>query len=174
MSAEMSEGNKKWYVVYTKPRWEKKVYDLLAKRGREVYCPLNRVRKKWSDRVKWIEEPLFKSYLFIRTEENGMADIRMVSGVLNFVYWLGKPAIVKDREIEQVRKFLAEYDNVIAEPLPLQKDSTVMIRQGVLMDKQAKVIKVMNKKVRVVIESIGYSLVATISRSNVMEMGSVR
>jgi len=163
----MTENKKKWYVVYTRPRWEKKVYGLLFKKGLEVYCPLNRMRKKWSDRVKWVEEPLFKSYVFIRAVEDELPMVRLISGVLNFVYWLGKPAIVKDRDIELIRKFLNDYNEVEVEPIELQKDARVTIRRGVLMNRQAKVVKVMNKRVRVVIESIGYALVAVVETMNV-------
>ncbi|HEV3249719.1 MAG TPA: transcription termination/antitermination NusG family protein, partial [Puia sp.] len=53
------KDKKKWWVVYTKPRWEKKVNQFLTEKGMESYCPLNKVRKKWSDRVKTVEEPLF-------------------------------------------------------------------------------------------------------------------
>ncbi|HMH23169.1 MAG TPA: UpxY family transcription antiterminator [Puia sp.] len=156
-------------MVYTKPRWEKKVFGLLTERGMEAYCPLNRVRKKWSDRVKWVEEPLFKSYVFVRARaaEDDQAKIRMTGGVVNFVYWLGKPAVVKDREIEIIRKFLNDYDEVRAEPLELDRNDKVIIRKGIFMDKEAKVVKVVNNKVQVIIESIGFSLVAVIDKSNV-------
>jgi transcription antitermination factor NusG len=167
----MPVGKKKWYVVYTKPRWEKKVYGLMAERGMEAYCPLNRVRKKWSDRVKWVEEPLFKSYVFVKAEEMEWQNVRFINGVVNFVYWLGKPAIVKDKEIEIIRKFLNEYDEVWAEPIGLQKDAKVTIRRGAFMDKQARIVKVLNNKVRVIIESIGYSLVAVIDKSNLTIAG---
>src|SRR5580693_7123569 len=105
----MPDDKRKWYVVYTKPRWEKKVYRLFEERRIEAYCPLNRVRKKWSDRVKWVEEPLFKSYVFVNVVEEELTEIRLVNGVVNFVYWLGKPAVVKEKEIEVIRKFLNEY-----------------------------------------------------------------
>jgi len=165
----MPDDKKKWFVVYTKPRWEKKVFGLLTERGMEAYCPLNRVRKKWSDRVKWVEEPLFKSYVFVRARaaEDDQAKIRMTGGVVNFVYWLGKPAVVKDREIEIIRKFLNDYDEVRAEPLELDRNDKVIIRKGIFMDKEAKVVKVVNNKVQVIIESIGFSLVAVIDKSNV-------
>jgi transcription antitermination factor NusG len=159
--------DKNWYVVYTKPRWEKKVYQLFDEKGLEVYCPLNKVRKKWSDRVKVVEEPLFKSYVFVRVTEEDQTNVRMTNGVVNFVYWLGKPAIVKDKEIEIIRKFLDEYNNVRAEPLDLRADARVTVQRGIFMDKQAKVLKVLNNKVQVIIESIGYSLVAYIDKSNV-------
>jgi|ERR1700733_4970305 len=162
----MPVGTKKWYTVYTKPRWEKKVYGLLTERDIEAYCPLNRVRKKWSDRVKWVEEPLFRSYVFVRIRDEEQTRIRMVNGVVNFVYWLGKPAIVRDKEIEIIRKFLDEYDEVQAVPLEIRTDAKVRIQRGALMDKEAKVVKVFNNKVQVIVESIGYSLVAVIDRSN--------
>src|ERR1700753_42274 len=110
----MSTDKKSWFAVYTKPRWEKKVCKSLGERGIEAYCPLNRVRKKWSDRFKWVEEPLFKSYVFVHiAEEDGLA-VRMVAGAVNFVYWLGKPAIIQDKEIDVIRKFLNEYTDVQA------------------------------------------------------------
>ena len=93
----MPVTQKYWYVLYTKPRWEKKVYQLLMEQGIESYCPLNKTRKKWSDRVKWVEEPLFKSYVFVKIAEDRRTEVRMVNGVVNFVYWLSKPAIVKDK-----------------------------------------------------------------------------
>lgn len=162
---------RKWYTVYTKPRWEKKVYALLTQQGIEAYCPLNRVRKKWSDRMKWVEEPLFKSYVFVRMAEEEQAEVRMINGVVNFVYWLGKPAIIRDKEIEVIRKFLDEFDEVQAIPLDIQTDARVRIRRGALMDKEAKVVKVLKNKVQVIIESIGYSLVAIIDRSNIAVSG---
>src|ERR1700744_4797195 len=118
----MSKEEKNWYAVYTRPRWEKKVGELLIQRRIEAYCPLNRVRKKWSDRMKWVEEPLFKSYVFVRLTADEMTDVRLVGGIVNFVYWLGSPAVVKDKEIEAIRKFLDEYDDIQVEPLELKKD----------------------------------------------------
>jgi transcription antitermination factor NusG len=170
----MPADKKYWYVVYTRPRWEKKVFALLMERGMEAYCPLTRVRKKWSDRLKWVEEPLFKSYVFVQVAQEDQPKVRMVGGVVNFIYWLGKPAIVKEKEIEIIRKFLNDHDEVKAEPLELDEDAKVMIRRGVFMDKEAKVVKVINNKVRVIIESIGYSLVAVIDKSNVSMLKNSR
>ena len=167
----MSAGRKNWYVVYTKPRWEKKVYTLLTDKNIEAYCPLNKVRKKWSDRIKWVEEPLFKSYVFVKVAAEDQSQVRMVNGVVNYVYWLGKPAVVKNKEIEVIRKFLNDHEEVWAEPIDLQKDAKVVIRRGAFMDKEARVVKVTHNKVRVLIESIGYSLVAVVARSNVEVVG---
>jgi transcription antitermination factor NusG len=162
----MSRSIKKWFVVYTKPRWEKKVHGLLIEEGIQSYCPLNRVRKKWSDRVKWVEEPLFNSYVFVRIDEEEHARVRAVGGVVNFVYWLGKPAVVRNNEIEVIRRFLNEYDEVVATPMDVHVNDMVRIDKGIFMDREAKVMRVINRKVQVVIESIGYSLVALVDRSS--------
>src|SRR5574343_246603 len=110
----MSTERKQWLAIYSRPRWEKKVARLLQEKGIECYCPLNKVRRQWSDRIKTIEEPLFKSYVFVRVSEVERSSVRLVQGVVNFVYWLGKPAVVKERESETIQKFLNEYEAVEA------------------------------------------------------------
>jgi transcription antitermination factor NusG len=159
---------KRWFVVYTKPRWEKKVHNLFYERGIENYCPLNKVRKRWSDRMKTVEEPLFKSYVFVKVTLEDQTKVRMVNGVINFVYWLGKPAIVKEKEIELIQRFLNEYKEVQAEPLFIRPDMKVKIQSGALMEHEATVIETINKnKIKVIIESIGYALTAVVDKSNV-------
>src|SRR6185369_2487802 len=110
---------KNWYAVYTKPRWEKRVFTLLSEKGIHAYCPLNKVRKKWSDRYKIVEEPLFKSYVFVQIKEEEKVTVRSVKGVVNFIYWNNKPAVIRDKEIVLIKRFLNEYDHVNAEPLKL-------------------------------------------------------
>ena len=160
------DKDKKWYALYTKPRWEKKVYRLLSERGKEAYCPLNKVKKKWSDRVKLVEEPLFKSYVFVHIEEGEKTDVRQVDGVLNFVYWNGKPAVVRDKEINDIRRFMNEYTDVEACAIDIKPDTRVLIRSGVMMDKEATVQRVLGNRVEVLIESLGYKLVAYVQKTN--------
>jgi len=85
---------------------------------------------------------------------------------MNFVYWQGKPAIIPAKEIETIRKFLNEYENVMAEPIQLKEDGKVIIRQGLFMDQEAKILKIEGNRVKVIIESIGYTLVASIDKKN--------
>lgn len=152
----------KWFAVYTKPRWEKKVFSLLQKKGIESYCPINKVKRKWSDRIKTVEEPLFKSYVFVRVTEESKTAVRMTEGVVNFVYWLGKPAIVKDREIEAIRKFLNEYEEVIVEITGLKANQKVKITSGAFMDYEASVIGVHKNQATLSIDSLGYKLIAIV------------
>ena len=116
--------------------------------------------------MKTVEEPLFKSYVFARVNEEEQSKVRLTAGVMNFVYWNGKPAIIPAKEIETIRKFLNEYENVMAEPIQLKEDGKVTIRQGLFMDQEARVLKIEGNKVKVIIESIGYTLIASIDKKN--------
>ena len=152
-------------AVYTRPRWEKKVNQLLKEKGVESYCPLNKVRRKWSDRVKIVEEPLFKSYVFVKVNEADRAAVRMTAGAINFVYWEGKPAVIKEKEIAAIRKFLDEYENVEAKPIDLAVNQRVRITTGTLMDQEGKVLDLNRKTAKIAIDSLGYILVAYIERT---------
>ena len=93
--------------------------------------------------------------------------VRMVGGVVNFVYWLGKPAIVREEEITLIKRFLNEYENVQAQPLEIKENSKVRIEQGAFINQEGTVIRVLHNKVQLIIETIGYSLVAVVDKSNI-------
>ncbi|MEK7224289.1 MAG: UpxY family transcription antiterminator [Bacteroidota bacterium] len=157
--------SRKWLAVYTRPRWEKKVNQLLKEKGVESYCPLNKVRRKWSDRVKIVEEPLFKSYVFVKVNDEDRSAVRMTAGAINFVYWQGKPAVIREKEIAAIKKFLDEYENVEAKPIDLKLSQRVRITAGTLMDQEGKVLDMNRKMAKVAIDSLGYILVAYIDRT---------
>jgi transcription antitermination factor NusG len=157
---------KQWLAIYTQPRWEKKVHKLLEEAGIESYCPLNTVYRQWSDRIKKVEEPLFKSYVFVRVSKDEQTKVRMTPGVLNFVYWLGKPAVVRDEEIDNIRKFMNEYDEVEVKPIEkIEPGSKLIISGGIMMGEEATALQVFKNTVEVRIESIGFTLVAKLDKS---------
>ena len=155
-----------WYVVYTRPRWEKKVAATLAERGIVHYCPLNKVQKQWSDRKKVVMEPLFKGYVFVQVEDQKKWDIKLVDGILNYVYWVGKPAIVRPEDIDTIRKFLQEFSDVEVVNATLDAADKVIIKQGLLMNYKGIVIEVMGNKAKVNIESMGLQLSAVFEVKN--------
>jgi len=163
----------KWLAIYTKPRWEKKVHQLLSAKGVESYCPLNKVKRKWSDRVKTIEEPLFKSYVFVKVTDEDRTKVRLTNGVVNFVYWNGKPAIIREKEIQTIKRFLDEHENVIVRPMEFTKNQQVVITSGTFMDRHAKVLDVRKKEVKVAIESMGQELVAYIDKNKLIVIDHV-
>lgn len=161
----MSE-EKKWYALYTRPRWEKKVNDLLTRKGMEAYCPLNRVRRRWTDRTKIVQVPLFTSYVFVNITEAEKGEVRFTDGVVNFVYWERKPAIIRNEEIELIKKFLRDYEDVEVRPISLTEGQRVRIRTGVMMNKEGVVVQIKNNRAVVVIESLGYELAAQFEKRN--------
>ncbi len=160
--------NNKWYAIYTRPRWEKKVNGLLVQKGIESYCPLNKVRRKWSDRIKTIDEPLFKSYVFVKVSDDQRTSVRMTNGVVNFVYWNGKPAIIKEKEIQTIKRFLDEFENIQVVKIDFEPEERVRVIAGPMMDQEGKVIEIKNKTVKVCIDSLGYMLVAYIDKSKLV------
>ena len=157
--------SRKWLAVYSRPRWEKKVTQLLKEKRFECYCPLNKVRRKWSDRVKLVEEPLFKSYVFIKVTDEDRTAVRMTPGVVNFVYWDGKPAVIREKEINAIKRFLNDHENVEVRALDIKAHQRVKITSGPLMDQEGEVLELQHKTVKVAIDSLGYVLVAHIERT---------
>lgn len=154
----------KWHAVYTKPRWEKKVAGIFSQLGIENYCPLNKVKHQWSDRQKIVYEPLFTSYVFVRIIEKDYTQIRKVNGVLNFVYWLGKPAVIKDKEIDTIKRFLKEYSCVKLEKAPFNINDRVKVTGGALTDKEGTVVAIKNQSAVVALPSLGYLMRAEIDK----------
>ena len=163
----INNNNFNWFAVYTRPRWEKKVAGLLQDKGIENYCPLNKVTKQWSDRRKVVLEPVFKSYVFVRVSEDKKWDIKKINGVLNFVYWLGKPACIPDKDIDTIRRFLNEFSGVqVEEQDNLPVNSKVRIKQGLLMNYHGILVEVLGSKAKVRIDSMGIQLSAQFDKKN--------
>jgi len=153
-----------WYVVYTRPRWEKKISKILEIKGIENYCPLNKVSRQWSDRKKIILTPLFTGYLFVKLDDSKKWEIKNVDGILNFVYWLGKPALVRQNEIDNIKKFLSEFDHIEVVDTNIIEHAAVEVNAGVLMNYKGIVIDVLGSKARVKIDSMGVTLCALIDK----------
>ncbi len=152
--------------MYTKPRWEKKVAGLLDSKGYEHYCPLNKVMRQWSDRKKVVMEPLFKGYVFVQVGEDKKWELTNINGIVNYVYWLGKPARIRESEIETIRKFLHEFSDVEVIEAGLGVNSEVRVRQGVLMNYRGILLELQGSKAKVRIESMGLELSAYFEKAN--------
>ena len=118
-----------WYVLYTKPRQEKKVTDSLNAIGIEAYCPMVTVVKQWSDRKKKVQIPLINSYVFVNIEEHHREAVFKVSGIVRYLFWLGKPAVVRAIEIEALQQSL-EGNVASFEVSAIQKDTIYKIPEG--------------------------------------------
>ncbi|BDQ11479.1 UpxY family transcription antiterminator [Sediminibacterium sp. TEGAF015] len=152
---------KKWYAIYTKPRWEKKIDSVLIRKGIESWCPLQKVERQWSDRKKIVEEPLFKSYVFVRIDDTERSKVLMTDGALNFVYYLGKPAVIKDEEVENIKLYLAEKDAriTIISDEGFSSGDLVKVNYGVFMDQEGTVVRGGKKKVYVQLQGLGQVMI---------------
>ncbi|MCC6722548.1 MAG: UpxY family transcription antiterminator [Bacteroidia bacterium] len=163
---------KTWYAIYTNHRHEKKVSELFQNIGITCFLPLHKVKKKWSDRVKIVEEPLFRSYVFVQIEDCEKTKVRETIGVINFVYWQKKPAIIRDDEIDTIKKFIGEYTNISVKNVSLKKNDKVRIDSGPLMWENGYVLKTGKKKAKILIESLGIELIAEIPIDKLVNLSS--
>jgi len=94
-----------WYLLYTASRAEKQVEQRIKLEGVEVFLPMHLTPRKWSDRVKMVEVPLFSSYIFVRTIDEVLRSLVRINGVSHIVYYNGAPAIVRQKEIDNIIAF---------------------------------------------------------------------
>jgi transcription antitermination factor NusG len=161
-----ARSTKSWYPVYTQPRAEKKAYQALTDKGFEAYLPLHRQLKQWSDRKKWVEEPFIKSYIFVNITQYEQADILMTKGISRFLYFMGKPASMPDRQITELKLLMASpYELEITEE-DLQPGEKIMIKAGPLKGMTGEIISQRSQKQLILrLESIGCSIIVHVAAS---------
>ncbi len=151
-----------WFVIYTKSRNEKKVAELLQKNGVEAFCPHVKLKKNWSDRTKIVETLLFNSYVFVNLSEKDRNVVFNVPGVIRYVFWLKKPAVARDSEIESLKSVLHEtMDSFTIENY--QIGDTVKISEGVFKGLDGIIEKQSKNKLHVILENVGIKI--TLQRS---------
>ncbi len=157
-----------WFVIYTKARNEKLVAEKLADLGIEVYCPLLKTKRRWSDRTKTVEEPLFRSYCFVRLDEHERPKVFDVPGVVRYLFWLKKPAIVRDNEIETIKQMLQTTDHNLIQVEQYEPQSQVTISTGAFANATGEVVGQQGKTLTVAISSLGVVLKVDLSKTAVV------
>ena len=143
-----------WYVVYTKPRNERKVAERLNAKSFEVYCPLVKTLRQWSDRKKSVNIPMFTSYVFVRLSEPDRQIVVQDPGVLNFIYWQGSPAVVRETEIETIKRIETDGLDIEVSGSRLQTGERLEIKEGLFKGLDGEVRRIDKGKISVWIESI--------------------
>lgn len=139
-----------WYVLYTSPRAEKQVQSRIDALGVECWLPLHRCPRVWSDRVKMVEVPLFNSYLFVRCTDPVLRDLLRVYGVARIVFYNGKPAVVRQQEIDTIKAFLER-----AAEHSLCPGEEVEILCGAMKNVSGKIKKVKKNHLLLYLEQLG-------------------
>ncbi|WP_339921744.1 UpxY family transcription antiterminator [uncultured Flavobacterium sp.] len=147
-----------WYVVYTKPKWEKKVAEQLTKIGIECYCPLITQVRQWSDRKKKVIVPLFNSYVFVQLEEKDRNLVFQSAGAVRYLFWLGKAAIVRDEEINTIKDWLSTPDKCDVSLEAFQIGDKITLESGPFIAQEATVQEIKNNHYVLVLESMGCTL----------------
>ena len=143
-----------WYAICTKPRNEKKVADKLEALGIESYCPTITSMKQWSDRKKKVTVPLINSYVFVQLDEVNRYKVFDVPGVVRYVHWLKKPAIVRDSEIQSLKELTEKtVSNVIVEHLTIGDE--FLIPSGVFKDKKGVIQETRGKALKLKLDELG-------------------
>ena len=152
-----------WYVIYTKPKSEIKTAKRLENIGVDVFCPVKKEIRQWSDRKKEFSIPLFTSYVFVKLEEKERTVVFGVPGVTNYLFWQGKPAIVRDNEIDIIKKWVNDDAVEDIQLMHLKAGDRLIIKKGAFKDREAVVQKIGKRKCKLILPTMGILLEAKLS-----------
>ena len=162
----MGKNEQRWYALYTKSRTEKKVEVELAAKDLEVYLPLEKKLKQWSDRKKWVKEPLIRSYIFVRVSRVDLEKAYFTPGVVKVVHFEGKPAPIPDKQIQAIKDILESGESYEVTSDAFELGQMVKVTGGNLQGLKGELIKHVNRyKVLIRIDAIQQNLLININPS---------
>ena len=148
---------KKWFVVYTRPQQELKVASQLSRMGITNYCPTITLVKQYSDRKKKVSKPLLSSYVMVELEEKQRNKVFACSGIVRYLFFLGKPAVVPGSDIELMQDHLnGVYNDIKVTTLSVGDSHT--ITEGPFSGVSGRVVETDNTKVKLELASLGMSV----------------
>jgi transcription antitermination factor NusG len=143
-----------WHVIFTKPRAEKKVEERLNNFGIEAYCPVKQEIKQWSDRKKKILVPVLPSMVLVNIDEKERNKVFDIPGVVRYMFWLGKHAIVKEEEVDSLKTLLTQ-NNIVSQSIETFKVGETINVPG--FENQSGIIKkISTNQIWVVLNNLGY------------------
>jgi transcriptional antiterminator RfaH len=160
MSLQSNKDSQQWYPVCTNPRAEKKAYQALISKGICSYLPLQRQLKKWSDRKKWVEEPIIRSYLFVYIREIDQAEVLMTKGVSRFIYFSGKIAAMPERQMDDLKLIMGSSYKLEITEEHLQPGEKIIIKAGTLKGMIGEIISYRSQKqLSLKLDALGCSII---------------
>jgi len=156
-----------WYAVYTKPRSEKKLAQRLNEKRIEAYVPLRKTLKQWSDRKKLVEEPMISSYVFVNVDQENYFEVLNTPGAVRFIWFSGKPAIIPDKQIQNLKLVTGANIDVECARNDFPKGTHVRVVTGPLNGLTGELISTAGKhKVLIRIDHLDKVLLITVSPNN--------
>lgn len=164
---KQSDELKKWYIAYTFPKAERKVYKKLEIMGIKSFLPLHMVVRQWSDRKKMLEVPLFPNYLFVHTSGNERFEALQIKEIVKYVSFDGKPVTVPEALITSLDKMIKGNVEVSSEEYCV--GTPVKVTDGPFCGAEGVLIR-KNSKTRLVIQikALGRCVSVDISSSSVI------
>jgi len=158
-----------WYAIYTRARHEKKIANILQEENIEYYLPLRRSLKQWSDRKKWIQEPLFSCYIFVKISHIEFYNVLIVPGVMCYVSFGGVPQTIPDNQIERLKLFVSERSTeIVLTRDQIEKGVKAEVVFGALKGMQGEIVQIYGQsRFLIRVDSLGCSLYANISKEEV-------
>jgi len=151
----MKQQNKMWFVLITRPKAEKKSASQLSQMGIEAFCPVRQEVRRWSDRKKKIEVPLLPSMVLVNLEEVNRDSVFAIAGVKRYLFWLGKPAVVRQDEIKALKTMQSQnYKSLDVEHLKV--GSNINLKNFGFKQETGTVKYISANQCWVVLHSLGY------------------
>ena len=165
----MEKVNYHWYAIYTKANGEKKLFDHLQVKNIECYLPTRKVLKTWSDRKKWVEEPLFKCYIFVKVSYKEFFNALNTPGAICYISFGGRAQSIPEFQITNVRNFLHQCDQEVSLTYEhIQKGAIVEVLNGSLKGIKGEVANIYGQvRLLIRVNSLNCSLYANISIEDV-------
>jgi transcription antitermination factor NusG len=164
-----------WFAFYLKARSEKKVADRLLEHGVEVFLPLIKTRRIYSDRKKWVVVPLIPSYLFVRISSSAVFNILAVDGVIKVIRFSGTPAPIPDHQVELLRKAIDSKAEISVTTEKFSKGDVVEVVTGTLSGMKGVLVALKGKhQVAMQLGHLEYSVLVTIQTSALRRTGERR
>ena len=153
-----------WYAVYTRSRSEKKLMDLLNAKGIEAYVPLRKVLHQWSDRKKMVEEPLIRSYCFVRISEAQYFEVLNTPGAVRYVWFSGRPATIPDGQIRTLKVVCGTEEDLECLPDTFRPGVKIRVTAGPMKGLTGELVTVSNhKKILIRIDHLRQVITLSIS-----------
>jgi len=158
-----------WYAIYTRANGEKKLFDNLQEKNIECYLPTRKVLKVWSDRKKWVEEPLFRCYIFVKVSYKEFFNVLNTPGAICYISFGGRAQSIPESQITNIRTFLYQCDHEVTLTYErIQKGAVVEVLYGSLKGVKGEVANIYGQmRLLIRIDSMNCSLYANISRDEV-------
>lgn len=165
-------SQKRWHAVYVKSRTEKKVKMELDYQGIEVYLPLQKKLRQWSDRKKWVDFPLISGYLFVHISPKEYDQVLKTIGVVAYVRFDGTAAVICNEDIELIKRLLRDYEEEIEVSFNhFEKGDKIEVISGLLKGVEGELIHLKGKnKVALKIENLQITLMVELSSGEIKKI----